>query len=180
MITFEEGEQIVKIVRRHYLVIIPMIVTLMLAALAPLFAYLFLVSDFLSLDQGIKISIESFFSEWKVFSYSLWLLVLWVIFFIEWTDYYLDLWVITDKRIIDVEQNGFFNREVTSFNFEQIQDITVETRGLIETFFKFGTLQIQTAGHSRDITIRDAHYPEDARSLILRLSQKSKARTNQL
>jgi len=179
MITFEEGEQIVKIVRRHYLVIIPMIMSLMFAALAPLLFYTFITSGFVPLEAGAISAIQNIFTKWKTFGYSLWLLLLWVIFFIEWTDYYLDLWIITSKRIIDVEQKGFFHREITSFRYEQIQDITVETRGLVETFFKFGTLQIQTAGHSRDIIIRDAHYPEDARSLILRLSDKSKATVGQ-
>lgn len=179
MITFEKGEQIVKIVRRHYLVIIPMIITLMVVALAPLVLFLFITSGFIPLDESVIKIIERFFLEWKVFGYSLWLLLLWVIFFIEWTDYYLDLWIITNRRIVDVEQKGFFHREITSFRFEQIQDITVETHGLIETFFKFGILQIQTAGHSRDIIIRDAHYPEEARSLILRLSEKSRAIPNQ-
>lgn len=175
MVNFEEGEKIIKVVRRHYLVIVPIITTLMLIALAPLIFYLLIVSDFVSLDQNIKMIIEDFFMKWKTFGYSLWLLLLWIIFFIEWTDYYLDLWVITDRRIIDVEQKGFFRREVTSFRYEQIQDITVETRGLIETLFKFGTLHIQTAGHNREIIIRDAHYPEEARTLILRLSERSKA-----
>lgn len=179
MITLEEGEKIEKIVRRHYWVIMPMILTLLGAALAPWVFYIFVNSGFLALDQGLINAIEGIFLGQKVFAYSLWFLVLWVIFFIEWTDYYLDSWIITDKRIIDVEQKGFFHREITSFRYEQIQDITVETRGLIETFFKFGTLQIQTAGHSRDIVIKDAHCPEEARSLILKLSEKSKARLNQ-
>jgi len=179
MITFEEGEQIVKIVRRHYLVIIPMAISLVLAALAPLLFYFFITSGFIPFGANLIQIIENLFIKWKVFGYSVWLLLLWVVFFIEWTDYYLDLWLITDKRIIDVEQKGFFHREITSFRYEQIQDITVETKGFIETFFKFGTLQIQTAGHGRDIIIRDAHYPEEARSLILRLSEKSKATINQ-
>jgi len=124
-------------------------------------------------------AIQNFVLRWNVFGYSIWLLLLWIMFFIEWTDYYLDLWVITDSRILDVEQKGFFHREVTSFNYSQIQDITVETRGLIETFFKFGTLHIQTAGHNREIVIRDASRPEEARSLILRLQEKSGAMPNQ-
>lgn len=175
MIKFEDGEKIIKIVRRHYLVILPMAITLMLAAIAPIVLGSILVSGFIPVDPDITRAIIEFSAKWKVFGYSLWLLILWIIFFIEWTDYYLDIWIITDRRIIDVEQKGFFNREVTSFRYEQIQDITVETRGLIETFFKFATLHIQTAGHNRDIMIRDAHYPEEARSLILKLSQKSKA-----
>jgi len=175
MFKLEDKEIIIKVIRRHYLVMVPMILTLLLLTLLPLFIYVLLVSDFLLLDQNVKMTIETFFSEWKVFGYSLWLLLLWIIFFIEWTDYYLDLWIITDKRIIDVEQKGFFRREVTSFSFGQIQDITVETSGFVETFFKYGTLHIQTAGHNREIIIRDAYLPEEARTLVLRLQEKLKA-----
>ncbi|MFA6269934.1 MAG: PH domain-containing protein [Candidatus Paceibacterota bacterium] len=175
MIQFENGEKIVKIVRRHYFVIMPMVFLMVLLALAPMIVINLLSSGFLPLDEGIKNMVEVLVSKWKVFGYSLWLLLLWILFFIEWTDYYLDLWVITDRRIVDVDQRGFFHREVTSFKFEQIQDITVETKGLVETFFKFGTLHIQTAGHNREIVIRDAHLPEDARTLILQLSEKLKS-----
>lgn len=179
MIQYETGEEIIKIVRRHYLVLLPIVFSIMLTALAPMIILELIFSNLIPLDEAIKGAIEMFVVKWKVFGYSLWLLLLWIIFFVEWTDYYLDLWVITDRRIVDVEQKGFFHREVTSFKFEQIQDITVETHGFIETFFKFGTLHIQTAGHNREIVIKDAHYPEAARTLILQLSEKLKAKLNQ-
>jgi len=174
MIKFEPGEEIIKVVRRHYLVMIPVILMILVLAMLPLTIYAILIADFLPLDPSIKNFVEDFFVRWKSFGYSVWLLLLWIFFFIEWTDYYLDLWVITNRRIVDVEQKGFFHREVTSFSFGQIQDITVETHGLVETLLKFGTLHIQTAGHNREIVIRDAHHPEKARSLILELQQKSK------
>lgn len=159
--------------------IVPMILIIIILALAPLILYHLLFSGFFPLDPNVKETVREFVSDWGTFGYSLWLLILWIMFFMEWTDYYLDLWVITNKRIIDAEQKGFFHREVTSFLYGQIQDITVETRGLIETFFKFGTLHIQTAGHNREIVIRDAHHPEEARSLILGLQERSKSTQNQ-
>lgn len=175
MIVFEEGEKIIKVVRRHYLVLVPALFSLLFAMLLPVLALAVLSSGLFSLPPELIAAMGGLISKWKVFGYSLWLLILWVIFFMEWTDYYLDLWILTDRRIIDVEQNGFFHREITSFRYEQIQDITVETRGVIETLLKFGTLHIQTAGHNREIIIRDAHYPENARSLILQLQGKSKS-----
>ncbi len=175
MIKFEPNEQIIKVIRRHYLVLVPEIFTLVLLALAPLAFYALLLSGLFPLSLEIQDLVREFFEKWKAFGYSIWLLLLWVFFFVGWTDYYLDLWVITDRRIIDVEQKGFFHREVTTFMYSQIQDITVETRGFIETFFKFGTLHVQTAGHNREILIRDAHQPEEARVLILNLQQKAKA-----
>lgn len=174
MINIDEGEKIIKMVRRHYLVLVPLLLSIIFAAIVPILLYFFMISDFLPWTEEIKNAIVDFVREWKVFAYALWLLLLWVFFFIEWTDYYLDLWLVTDKRIIDIEQKGFFHRDVTSFRYEDIQDITVETRGFIETLFKFGTLHIQTAGHNRQILIRDAYDPEGARALILELQTKNR------
>ncbi len=174
MIKFEEGEEVIKIVRRHYFVILPFVTTILLGLLAPIVIVLFLVSDFLALDPELVSRIRDVVADLKYFGYSLWALFLWTIFFIEWTDYYLDIWVITNKRVIDVEQKGFFHREVTSLSYERIQDITVETRGFIETLFKFGTLHVQTAGSHREIVIKDAYYPEEARSLMVKLQNEFK------
>jgi membrane protein YdbS with pleckstrin-like domain len=176
MIKFEEGEQNLKVIRRHWLVILPVLIGALILALAPLLLFYIFTSYLIQTDNFVAkeniIQFQSFVTEWQTFLYTVWLLLLWVFFFIEWTDYYLDLWVITDRRIIDVEQKGFFHREVTSFAYNQIQDITVETKGLLETFLKFGTLHIQTAGHNRDIIIKSAQNPEEARSLILKIQGK--------
>ncbi len=175
MIKLEEGEKLIKIVRRHYFVVLPMVFTIALGVVLPVLVYLFLTSDLVNLGPNMATTMKTFVSNWGVFIYSLWALILWIVLFIEWTDYYLDIWILTDKRIIDVEQIGFFHREVTSFAYSQIQDITVETRGILETFLKFGTLHIQTAGHNRNIIINDAHNPEEARALILNLQEGASA-----
>src|SRR3989344_7942839 len=41
-----------------------------------------------------------------------WIWFIWVAFFILWTDYYLDILILTNRRIIDIEQKGFFSREI--------------------------------------------------------------------
>lgn len=176
MFKFEEGEKNIRIVRKHYLVMLPDVLGCGLMAFAPLLFYWILMSDILPFNQSIQTFVANFAFNFGSFGYAIWLLVLWVMFFIEWTDYYLDMIVITDKRIIDVEQKGFFHREVTSFLYDQIQDITVETRGVVRTFFKFGDLHIQTAGHNHEIIIKDAANPEDARILILQLERQALAK----
>jgi membrane protein YdbS with pleckstrin-like domain len=171
MIKFEEGEHIIHTVRRHWFVILGFTIVLFIIALLPLAAIKFFSSELftsafpIELKQAIPVGD---LGNWIQFGYPLWLLLLWVFFFIEWTDYYLDIWVITNKRIIDIEQKGFFHREVTSFSYGQVQDITVETRGPIQTFFKFGLLEIQTAGHNRNIIIPHADNPEIVRSIVLK------------
>jgi energy-coupling factor transporter transmembrane protein EcfT len=173
MVKLEEGEKILRIVRRHFLILIPSIVAIIFAAIFPFLIYIFLTSAFLSLDLSVVLLIDNFAAHWGSFGYSVWLLLLWIFFFVEWTDYYLDMIVITDRRVIEVRQKGFFNREVTSFLHSQIQDITVDTEGVLRTLFKFGELHIQTAGHNHEIIIKDAYCPEEARTLILQLEQQS-------
>lgn len=170
----DEGENIIKVLRRHYWVMLPFTIGLLILSIFPLLFFYFISSDLIPLDDILRQGFIDFINNWdlKVFAYSVYLILLWVFFFIEWTDYYLDVWVVTDKRIVDIEQKGFFHREITSFNYEQIQDITIETRGFIETLFKFGTLHVQTAGIGRDIIIKDAASPEIARLLILNLQRK--------
>ncbi len=62
-----------------------------------------------------------------------------------WTHYYLDLWVITDRRIIVIDQIHFFNRKVSSFRLERLQDIKVRISGILPTLLNYGTIRAQTA-----------------------------------
>jgi len=152
MVILEKDENILRVVRRHWFVMLPTIIGLLIMAVLPL-----IVIKYFGFDIG----------HLGAFLYSLWLLALWTMLFIDWTDYYLDVLLITNQRILNIEQRGFFNRQVISFRYSQIQDITVNTEGVIQTFFHFGLMQIQTAGEIQNIIIRHADNPEEARSLIL-------------
>src|SRR3989344_7177984 len=177
MVNLEQGEQVIKVVRKHWFVMLAVGVTMFVLALLPFFLYYFLFfelsnqffSSTLNITGSLLTTILEAIQKWGAFGYPLWLLILWTFFFVEWTDYYIDALVITNKRVIDIEQKGFFNREITSFNYHNIQDITVETRGIIQTFFKFGFIHIETAGDDRHriIAIKYASNPEEARTIIL-------------
>ncbi len=92
---------------------------------------------------------------------------LWILFFIEWTNYYLYIWIITNQRVVSIDQKGFFNREITTLRYRQIQDVTVEVKGLISSLLKFGLVEIETAGETRKIIMRQAESPEIAKELIV-------------
>lgn len=96
----------------------------------------------------------------------------WVIFFMIWTNYYLDVLIITDKRIVDIEQKGFFSREVATVRLENIEDITVSVSGVLATFIDFGTLRIQTAAESREFIIRHVPKPNEVKAVIYDLQHK--------
>jgi uncharacterized membrane protein YdbT with pleckstrin-like domain len=94
-------------------------------------------------------------------------LVVWIAFFVLWTDYYLDVWYVTNERIIAVEQKGLFWREIIDLRYEKVQDVTVEISGIISTLLDFGDLHVQTAGVGREIILRKAAKPDEAKRIIL-------------
>lgn len=77
---------------------------------------------------------------------SLYFVFIWVMLFHQWIDYYLDLWIVTDKQVIDVKQEGIFNRTVARQPLFRIQDVMAECKGVLPTLFHYGDVKIQTAG----------------------------------
>lgn len=85
-----------------------------------------------------------------------------------WTNYYLDIWIVTDKRIVNVEQLTLFSRETTTMRVERIQDATVEVHGFLPTMLGYGNLRIQSAGDlGEHMIFRGLPEPEYVRGVIL-------------
>lgn len=94
------------------------------------------------------------------------LIVLWVGFFIEWTDFMLDTWILTNERLVDVEQITLFSRRVSTLTLDRIQDITVEESGFLETFLGIGDVLIQTASEIEQFKVRGAKNPVQIKDMI--------------
>jgi uncharacterized membrane protein YdbT with pleckstrin-like domain len=94
-------------------------------------------------------------------------LLLWMHFFSVWTDHWLDAWVVTNKRVIDIEQRGFFSRQVSSFPIERIQDVTFESTGVLATWLGYGDVRIQTASLSSDFIMRGVGDPAKVKEILM-------------
>lgn len=103
-----------------------------------------------------------------VFLVCLWLMAGAIAMATVWTNYYLDVWIVTDKRIINVEQITLFSRETTTMRVERIQDATVEIHGFIPTMLGYGNLRIQSAGDSGEhMMFQGLPNPEYVRGVVL-------------
>jgi uncharacterized membrane protein YdbT with pleckstrin-like domain len=102
-----------------------------------------------------------------IFVLSFFGLIMWMRFFAAWSDHWLDAWIITDKRVIDIEQKGFFNRQVSSFPLDRIQDVTYDISGIIPMWLHFGNVRIQTASVSKDLIMRQVPFPDLAKERIM-------------
>lgn len=159
MINLEEGEYIVAKFRKHWWKITTWGVSIGILAVVPFFFLIAFVYLLPSVDLQRWINLLGL-------AYSLWLTVLWILFYIEWTDYYLDVWLVTNARVIDIDHEGLFARTVSTVRLEDIEDITTEAIGILATVFKFGVITLQTAGSQNEFFLRDAANPEYARKVI--------------
>ena len=89
-------------------------------------------------------------------------------FFVRWLAVYLDVGVITDQRVVDVDQRSLFNRNVAELDSKMVQDISSDKSGLLQTIFDFGDVVIQTAGERPNFTLEGAPHPEQVVDLIQR------------
>jgi|SRR3989338_4376152 len=106
------------------------------------------------------------------FLLAVYILIVLLIAFIFWVDFYLDMWIITDERVIDIEQNGLFRREISEFMLSRVQDVTIEIPNFFATIFKFGNIVVQTAG-AQSFTAKDIPHPEQAKNIILEYAKKN-------
>lgn len=78
-----------------------------------------------------------------------WVVVFWMIYsiflYIQWLDHELDMYVITNNRIIWVEQISFLNRKVSECNLWQVQEVGSHTKWLLANLLNYWTVNISTA-----------------------------------
>jgi hypothetical protein len=163
------GENVVVGIRKHWLIFLMQTSGLILGAIIPLLLLPFYRSFF----SAIATPGENFQSL-VLFFVGFWLLLMTVAFFVVLTGYYLDILVITNQRVIDVDQVGLFARDVATAPLEKIEDVKIEVLGVFATFFKFGNIHIQTASEEREIVIKGIRYPEYARDVIMKAYEQTK------
>ena len=83
--------------------------------------------------------------------------------YVQWNQ---TVFVITDRRIVDVEQKGFFDRVVSELPFTHIDDVSFRVKGFVPTLLRYGTITIRTRGSAADLEFERAKYPERLHDLI--------------
>lgn len=93
------------------------------------------------------------------------------IFFRAFYDYNQSMFVITNQRIINVGQKGFWKRKITETDLDKIQDVASETSGIWRTMFKYGNLIIRTAGASSgtEIVVENIANPYEVQQEIAKI-----------
>ncbi|MCD5384616.1 MAG: PH domain-containing protein, partial [Candidatus Pacebacteria bacterium] len=130
------GETVVSVMRKHWFILFIHIMPYMLLFFLPFVIIAFIPSS--GMSQTLIATI--------IFFVAVWMLAMLAVIFTVWTVYYLDIWIVTNRRIMDIEQKALFNREIKTLRMDTVQDVQVDVTGIFQTLLKFGTLRVQTAG----------------------------------
>jgi len=103
----------------------------------------------------------------------------WLFAFMEFTDFYLDTWIVTNERVINIEQKGLFSRVASELPLDAVQDVTSNVQGVIRTMLDFGDVVVQTAGQKKQFHFKEIAHPEKVKEQIIRIVEDNRERKRQ-
>lgn len=163
-----EGEKIILLIRRHLFVLIKRVFFWLIAAVAPIII-LFLVRA-----ERITYEREGFLYSLLLILASVYYLYIWLFIFNSFVDYYLDVWIVTNIRIVNIEQRQLFSRVISEHELERIQDVTAEVHGIFPTFLNYGEVYVQTAGEQQRFIFKQVPNPQEVKRHILSICEYRK------
>ena len=137
-----EGEEVLFVFRRHIIAMrrgfYELLIPLLVCSIPPL-----IWQDNLML---FLLPVGGFILGLLLFSYR----------FMQW---YFTVYIVTNERIRQITQRGFFGRDVVELRLSKIQNISYNIPGFTGEFLKFGTIVIQT--FVGDLVIHKAEHPSE-------------------
>ncbi|MBP7017958.1 PH domain-containing protein [Candidatus Saccharibacteria bacterium] len=81
-----------------------------------------------------------------------------LVLFYYWIGYEFSYYIITDQRVLQISQKGFFKRGVVEVGLDKIQNVNYTINGLQEHLLHFGTVVIQT--YAGDLILDKLYKPK--------------------
>ena len=96
----------------------------------------------------------------------------------SWYAYTNDLFVLTNQRLIKIDQQGFFSRRVSETELDNVYNINYEIKGVIKSLLNFGDIKISTVGDDvSTITILNIENPHYIQEKVMDYHRKYKVKS---
>jgi hypothetical protein len=158
----KETEQILVFTRRHWFVLLSPVIGGIFASLLPL----------LLIIIGAKILITYHLTGVFTLVWTMYIMVIWFTVFYKLTMHALDTWIATNERVIDISQIGLFRRKVSELHLESIQDVSVNTSGIVQSYLDYGNIEIQTGATAQRFLFEEVPHPLKIKDIIMEAAGK--------
>lgn len=159
----KKEEQVFLLLRRHWFTYVAFLAIAAVMSLPLLFLIIYWLMNpdyFSNIIADIAVLAGS--------SYLMFIIALLMYGFI---DYYLDVYIVTNERIVSVEQDGFFKRKISELYLSNVQDVNAQVNGPFATFINYGDINIQTAGERPNFIFKSIPRPYRISKIIVDLHE---------
>ncbi|OGE82460.1 MAG: hypothetical protein A3B10_00080 [Candidatus Doudnabacteria bacterium RIFCSPLOWO2_01_FULL_44_21] len=158
----QENEQIFIITRQHWMVLVTKL----------LVWFLFIIILFLS-DWAINRYAPTLkkdpYLDYVNLIKTIYLLFILLGFLITWVMYYLNMQIVTNERIVDITQKSLLHHTISELHLSRIEDVTAEVNGILENFFDYGNVYVQTAAETNRFEFDRVPNPTKINKILLDL-----------
>jgi len=138
----DPDEEIIKIFNVHFLVLLPnMLKIVAVLMINVLFIYFFGFGPFMRI---IAIFGFLFIAYYTFYTYHLW---------------HHDLYILTNKRIICINQHSLLHRSVSEATLDRILSTQYDLRGILQNYLNYGDVNLKIAGFRDGLTLRSVPDP---------------------
>lgn len=110
------------------------------------------------------------FPPWSILlALSVYAYIILVVSLTAWMSWYLDITIVTRTHLVDINQKGFVNRQISEQSLLRVQDVSAKAVGFLQTWFRYGTVYVETAGESPNFTMPNIPRPNVVANTILKL-----------
>lgn len=162
----QPDEKVYLVFREHWFRLALKFSVIVLLALLPALIRLFIPTLIEQLSENYSSVINLFLQVYY--------LGLLVATFLIWVLYYLNMGIVSELRLVDIDQRGLLRHEVSELNLDSIEDVTSDTIGLFGNILNYGTVYIQTAGATERFEFDKIHNPKMVAGMILSLYEQRK------
>lgn len=123
------------------------------------------------------------FILWLFFPQMFWIYIAWaflgivrVLLVIQ--DWYYDCWLITNMGVIGVKWTGFFDRTSDRVEYQAIEGVSYQIRGIIPTMLNFGDLTLAKLGAQTSVKLKNAYNPKRIEKNVVKYQDKFMTKKN--
>ena len=144
--TQEIKEEIILLLRRHWVTNLPWILIGLFMFFIPLALSSFQVLSFMP-------------PEFRLMTVIIWYMIILAYVLESFLSWYFNVYLITDERLVDVDFYSLIYKRVSETKIDRIQDVSYSQGGIVQAMFNFGTVHIQTAGEVPEFAFEDVPRP---------------------
>lgn len=149
-VRLRENEEVLAVLRNHGMTRLPRFLLAFVFVAAPFF---FMLPLFRQGTYGVAAFCASF-------ALGLYLAVR------EWFLWRRNAFIVTDMRVIDMDQRGWFSRTVSEADYDRVEDVSFAVHGILGAIFGYGSLLVQTSGGLLNLELAHVADPKNAHHVI--------------